>query len=319
MPQIQSKIKFTIVLILLFIQTIGYTQRVSTPPPPTDSLLIYEKDKTFDFGSEVTQINRSGRKSVKRISQPKLLVYLPSHKISGKAPAIIICPGGGYAQLMIDDEGAAIARKLNKAGIVCFVFKYSTSVKGSLKNPKLPLLELQQAITQVRNSYNKWQIDTNKVGLMGFSAGGHLAALGSVKAKLPQIPSNTNTRPNFSILIYPIISFMDSLTSNRSKTRINLLGQQPTASEKIWFSPELQVTPTTPPTFIVHAENDSTALVQNSLVYLQQLIKHNIPAKAIIYEKGGHGFGIINQAENESWYQDLIKWLQLNHFLPQKL
>lgn len=294
-----------------------YAQSENKPYPATDSfkLSIPVQVSMAHSGSEQTLISSKGRQYVKRVSRSTLLAYDPSAEKPQNRAAILICPGGGYAQLMIEDEGAEVARYLNKVNVVTFVLKYSTSENGSISDPKIPLAEAQEAIALIRKHAAEWHIDSSKIGIMGFSAGGHLAALSAVKFEHPQHKYPQSVRPDFTVLIYPVISFLDSLTSNRSKTRTNLLGPHPSLSTKQWFSPEIQLDSNTPPAFIVHAENDSTALVQNSIAYYHGLVKNNIPAKAIFYEKGGHGFGIFNQAEKRSWLKELTDWMKLNQFL----
>ncbi len=167
--------------------------------------------------------------------------------------------------------------------------------------------DLDRAMELIHSNAAQWNIDTSNIGLMGLSAGGHLAAMGSIPGKLGHGPA-------YTMLIYPVISFTDSLTGPRSKTRKTLLGDNPSAAEKIAFSPELHISSYTPRAFVVQAEDDSTSLVGNSLAYYQGLVAHQIPGRLLIYEKGGHGFALHNKAEDEDWMPEAIKWLNLNGF-----
>lgn len=265
--------------------------------------------------SEIWGLSAGGRKFVKKVTVPTLSVFLPKHSKSNRS-AVIICPGGGYSQLSIEDGGYEVARQLAKEGIVAFVLKYRT--KDSVCNSDfslMPLQDVQQAIALVHQNANNWNIDSTKIGLMGFSAGGHLAALAAAKYQYSQIKNNKySLRPAFTILVYPVISFMDALTSKHSSSRKNLLGASISEEQKRWFSPELQVNPQTPPSFIIHAANDSTAMVENSISYYNALLKNHVPVKMLLYQKGGHGFAYYNKEENENWIATAVRWLRLNNF-----
>lgn len=248
-----------------------------------------------------------GRPVVKNVTFPTLTVYRPAHADPDRS-AVIICPGGGYLDLSIEDGGYDIAREFAAAGITALVLKYRTWVPGAFENFRdIPLQDLNRAMAIVLAHAAQWNIDTARIGLMGLSAGGHLAAMGS-------IPGNLEHKPAFTMLIYPVISFRDSLTSRRSKTRRTLLGADPAEQEKLAFSPELHIGKNTPPAFIVQAEDDSTSMVGNSLSYYQGLVANKVPGQLLIYEKGGHGFALHNKAEGEDWMPSAIKWLALNGF-----
>lgn len=248
-----------------------------------------------------------GRPVVKNVTIPTLTLFKPVHADAGRG-AVIICPGGGYLNLSIEDGGYDIAKELAAAGVTAFVLKYRTWVEGAYEHYRdIPLHDLDRAMKLISSNAAQWNIDPANIGLMGLSAGGHLAAMGSIPGKLKQGPA-------YTILIYPVISFRDSLTSPRSKTRATLLGNNPSAEEKIAFSPELHISSNTPRAFVVQAEDDSTSLVGNSLSYYEGLVAHQIPGRLLIYEKGGHGFALHNKAEGEDWMPEAIKWLNLNGF-----
>lgn len=249
----------------------------------------------------------TGRGYVTNVSIPDLTVYKPA-KMNAAKTAIIICPGGGYSKLSIFDGGSDIAKELNKAGITAFVLKYRTCTKNTFTDFKqLPFLDIQAALKIVKEGANEWGIDPNNIGLMGLSAGGHLCAMTAVNTQ--------GIKPAFTLLIYPVISFTNELTSAKSVTKINLLGENISEETKRAFSPELHVSQNTPPAFLVHAEDDSTSLVGNSIAYYQALVKNKIPAQLTVYQKGGHGFALYNKVQDEYWMPSAIKWLLLNNFL----
>jgi acetyl esterase/lipase len=251
-----------------------------------------------------------GRPFVTNVTRPTLTVFMPQRPNAART-AIIICPGGGYSRLSIEDGGYEAAKALAEAGVVAFVLKYRTWQEGAYTSYKnIPLQDLRQAMMMVRAGAEKMNIDTAHIGLLGFSAGGHLAAMA---ASSPAV-----TRPAFTLLVYPVISFTDELTSARSTSRNTLLGRNSSPAEKKAFSPELQVSAATPPTFIVQAEDDSTSLVGNSIAYYQALVANRIPAQLLLYQKGGHGFALYNKAQDEHWMPAAIKWLALNGlYLPK--
>jgi acetyl esterase/lipase len=251
-----------------------------------------------------------GRPSVINVSHPALIAYLPKVPNETKA-AVIICPGGGYVRLTIEDGGYEVARLLADSGIAAFVLKYRTWQDSMFTSYRdLPFNDLQQALSIVYSRARAWNIDTAKIGLLGFSAGGHLAAMGAT--------SKTGKKTAFTILAYPVISFTDSLVSPTLKSRSSLLGKKITEEDKVLYSPELQVSATTPPAFLVHAQDDSTSLVGNSIAYYKALTAKKISGQLLIYPKGGHGFAMYNKAMEESWIPQAIKWLRLNGFYKQK-
>lgn len=257
-----------------------------------------------------------GRRVVRNITIPTLTVFLP-HVSNAAQTAVIICPGGGYNNLSIQDGGIDVAKELAGYGIAAFVLKYRTSnVACNTNNAIVPLQDLQQAIYTVKTNAAKWNIDTTKVGLLGFSAGGHLSAMGATQYRHPQIDTKgISVKPAFTILAYPVISFTDALTSRKSQTKLNLLGKAPSAEQVQWFSPEKNVDAATPPSFLIQASDDSTSLVENSIAYYEALHRQKVPAKLMVYQKGGHGFTAYNKAEGDHWLPVAVKWLKLNDFM----
>ena len=243
------------------------------------------------------------------ISRPTLSIYLPEDK-KEKTPAIIICPGGGYWGLAIKHEGIDPAEAFQKMGIASIILKYRMPGDSIMPDKTIgPLQDLQEAIKTVRLHGLEWNIDTLKIGVLGFSAGGHLAASAGTHFNDPVIKNeeHINLRPNFMILIYPVISFTDSLT--HQGTRDNLLGKNPSEEKVRFFSNELQVNGNTPPAFLVHAGNDKVVNVDNSISFYQALQRNGVDAELLIYPKGGHGFGLNNITTSDKWIDHCKEWL----------
>lgn len=242
-----------------------------------------------------------------KVTTPALQVFSPE-KPNGTG--VIICPGGGYALLAYDKEGALVAQRLAKLGVTAFVLKYRLPSDELMQDKSFgPLQDAMQAMYLVRKNAGKWQLDTAKIGVMGFSAGGHLASSLSTHyadGKLG-IAERISLRPSFSILIYPVIT-MGQYTHAGSKA--NLLGTSPKTDQVQYFSNELQVNAQTPPTFLVHANDDASVPVVNTLMYNEALAKNKVPASVHIYPHGGHGFGLNNKTTSDDWFERLTEWLK---------
>lgn len=251
----------------------------------------------------------SGRGRLDSVTIPAITIFKPAVQDARK-PAIVICPGGGYSTLSIFDGGYDIAKELNKSGIVAIVLKYRTFIPGYYINYTVaPFDDLEKAFQIMKDSAVQWNIDLSNVGVMGLSAGGHLASMKAVNEK--------GFKTAFNILIYPVISFMDYLTSPTTKSRKTLLGKNPSQNLKETYSSELMVSANTKPCFIVQAQDDSTVLVQNSLAFYTELVKQKVKAEMILYQHGGHGFAGYNKAEDDYWIPKMVKWMKLNQFLTK--
>ena len=249
------------------------------------------------------------------VSVPTLSVYQPKKQNKAKS-AVIICPGGGYGILAAGHEGSDVALALNKMGITAFVLKYRLPNDQITADKTIgPLQDAQRALQIVRERVKEWNLDPKKIGIMGFSAGGHLAASASALFENAYIDNQkqTSLRPDFSILLYPVISFSDSLTHLGS--RENLIGKNPSASLIKHYSCELQVTSNTPPAFIVHASDDDAVSVKNSLVYYEALLQKGVFSEMLLYPRGGHGFGMHNKTTTDQWIDQLKHWMQSNSWL----
>ncbi len=252
---------------------------------------------------------------ISKVSVPEITIFQPEQS-TGKNAAVIICPGGGYSILAYNLEGTVVAKILNSWGVTGIVLKYRLPSDEIMKDKSVgPLEDAQRAIQYVRENAAQLNINPDKIGIMGFSAGGHLASTASTHFDKDYIynPNHISLRPDFSILGYPVISMMDSLTHRGS--RDNLLGKNPSPETAKDFSNELQVTKNTPPTFIVLANDDNGVNPENSIKYYEALLKNHVPAEMHIYQNGGHGFGTRLLEGKDNW-MDLVKvWMEHNEFL----
>jgi acetyl esterase/lipase len=261
---------------------------------------------------EKQDTNANGRISITRVSRPALTVYLPP-KEKANGAAIIVVPGGGYRAEAATHEGSDVAKRFNEMGVAAFVLKYRLPSDETMINKEIgPVQDAQRAIQMVREKAKEWGIDKDRVGIIGFSAGGHLASTAGTHFNHAYINvgRKVNLRPDFMILIYPVISFADSIAHMGS--RENLLGKDPSPEKKTAFSNELQVSKKTPPTYLVHAEDDKTVKVQNMLLFATALQKHKVPFDFYLYEKGGHGFGMNNTTSDVKWIDLVQEWLEKN-------
>jgi acetyl esterase/lipase len=246
-----------------------------------------------------------------KVVTPDLTVFLPAPEKANGA-AVMICPGGGYGVLAFDHEGNAIAKWLNDNGIAGFILKYRLPSDQIMVDKSVgPLQDAQEAMRIIRRHASEFKIDPKRIGVIGFSAGGHLASTISThySEKVYDVKDNTSARPDFSLLIYPVVS-MDTLITHRG-SRNNLLGLNPGDEQVRRFSNELQITSDTPPAFLVHSSDDNAVPVMNSIGYYKGLQKNKIPAELHIFQKGGHGYGLaIDKGTESSWPDLCIKWLK---------
>jgi acetyl esterase/lipase len=260
---------------------------------------------------------------IRDVRYPELTVYLPEPAKS-TGTAVVICPGGGYSGVAIDKEGHEVARWLNSIGVAGIVLKYRMphAEAADGKTP-LPLEDVRRALRTVRARAADWHVRPDRVGVMGFSAGGHLASMAATQAG----PDNSNAadaldrapaRPDFAVLLYPVISMHDPVAHTGSRT--NLLGKSPDPKWLDAYSSDQRVTKDTPPTFLVHAKDDKVK-VENSLQFYDALNKAGVPAETCLFEKGGHGFGLgAGGAETKAWPAKCADWMKSRGLLqaPEK-
>ncbi|WP_225975465.1 alpha/beta hydrolase [Panacibacter ginsenosidivorans] len=262
-----------------------------------------------------TSWNKDGILIVSGISIPTITVFeAPKEKRNGTA--VLICPGGGYWVVAAGHEGNDFAKAFNQLGVTAFVLRYRLPNDACMENKSfVPLMDAQQALYLIRKNAKQYGIDENKVGIMGFSAGGHLASTVGTHFNDPARKelADANIRPDFMILGYPVISFDDSI--GHIGSRDALINKNPDQKLLHYFSNEEQVTTKTPPTFLVHASDDDVVKVANSIMFYEALIKNKVPAELHVYEKGGHGFGMNNTTTQDKWFERCINWMRANKWL----
>jgi len=247
---------------------------------------------------------------------PTLSAYLPP-KDKKSGAATIICPGGGYAHLA-DHEGQPVAEWLNTLGVTAFVLKYRL---GPRYHHPAPMQDAARAIRIVRARASEWGLDPQRIGILGFSAGGHLAATAgthfdSGKPDASDVLERVSSKPNLMILIYPVITMRDQTHAGSKK---NLLGAEPSPELVALLSNEEQVTKETPPTFLVHTMNDSAVPVENSLLFVSALRKAGVAFEFHLYERGPHGFGLGGKDPIlTTWPDRCADWLRLHGFAAPK-
>ena len=251
--------------------------------------------------------------SVSLVTEPTITPYFPE-KDKATGTAIIIFPGGSYINLATGHEGEAIAKEFNKFGLAAFVVKYRLPSDQIMVDKTIgPLQDAERAIQIVRQRASEWGVNPNKVGIIGFSAGGHLASTLDTHFDKVVIDNkdNISLRPDFAMLIYPVISFGPYA---HAYSRENLIGKNPSQQLLDLYSNENQVTSNTPPTFLVHAEDDDAVPVQNSLLFYDALVKNKVKAEMHLFQEGGHGFGLINSKNKGRWSEWAENWLKENGF-----
>jgi len=292
--------KKDIYLIYLFMLTVHFTQAqeiIKLWPNGTPGKVVSPKpEETFDG------------KRVRFVSEPTLTVYLPTSENNTKA-AVIICPGGGYGMEAMDHEGYDVAEFLQSHGIAGIVLKYRLPFGHS----ELPLQDAQQAMRLVRSKAAEWRIDPSKIGIAGFSAGGHLASTLSTHFDSGNKESSNpvekwSCRPDYSILIYPVVTFKEEW--GHMGSRENLIGKTNDWRIVQNFCNELQVTKQTPPAFIALADDDTSVKPRNSIEYYLALKREGIPAELHIFQEGGHGFGMYKKGKpHDQWPLMVVEWM----------
>jgi len=275
--------------------------------------VIPQEIKAPDY-KEKEDLKDGKLQSTSQVSIPTLSIFLPKD-IKQNQTAVVILPGGGYSHLAFDKEGTKVAEWLNTLGIAAFVLKYRLPNDLIMTNKVVgPLQDAQEAIRIVRLNSKIWNIDPAKIGIMGFSAGGHLASTLATHydERVYETSSKISARPDFSLLIYPVISMQNDITHKGSQT--NLLGENPSQQDIDFYSNEKKVTPQTPPAFLVHATDDGAVMAENSVNYYLALKKNGVTAELHLYEKGGHGFGLGVNDTSKFWTKACEEWLKSNGY-----
>ncbi|MEE9429565.1 MAG: alpha/beta hydrolase [Melioribacteraceae bacterium] len=280
------------------------------------TLPLWDDDKIPNYKptEEVEEVyNDNGMEVVRLVQKPNIKVYLPAKK-NANGKAVVICPGGGYHVQVTDWEGSDIAKYFNSKGIAAIVLKYRLPFSKSNITPhKSPLLDAKRAMRLVRHNAKEWNINKNEIGIMGFSAGGHLAStLGThfdygIKDSKDEIDS-ISSRPDFMILMYAVVTFKKEFGHIGSKNA--LFGDNENATLVEYYSNELQVSEDTPPTILIHSTDDKAVPVKNSLVFYEALVEKGVNAEMHIYPYGGHGFSLaIGKGYLQTWTDRVFDWL----------
>lgn len=263
---------------------------------------------------EKQHVGEDGKRYLSLVSKPTLTVFMAS-KQKANGTSVIICPGGGYQVLAVEHEGEELAKRFNDYGITAFVLKYRLPSNAIMEDKTIgPLQDVQQALLSVRKDAAKWKLDPNKIGIVGASAGGHLAASAGVHFEKSYIdnPQQVSLKPDFMVLLYPRISMVIGSESSSAK---NLLGPEFKQERMEFFSVDKHVTSNTPATFLLHATDDPVVKVEHSILFYQALIEKKVPAEMHLYKAGGHGFGLNNKTSTDDWFLRLINWLKDSRFI----
>jgi acetyl esterase/lipase len=277
-------------------------QQAAPPPPPPAALPLW-------------QGGAPGAKGDSAVDRPTITPYpLPAGR--GNGTAVVVLPGGGYQHLAMEKEGYAVARWLNSIGVAAFVVQYRL---GPNYHHPSELMDAQRALRTVRAQAVKWGVNPSRIGIMGFSAGGHLASTAGThfdagNASAPDPIDRVSSRPDFMILGYPVITLKDPYAHKGSRTF--LLGANPDPALVASLSNETQVTRDTPPTFIVHATDDTTVPIQNSIMFYEALHAADVPVEMHILQAGRHGFGLgTGNPALSTWPSMLETWLRARGLL----
>ncbi len=284
---------FLVLIICLFIIPVG-----ASAQDGADEVKLLWKDGAPDAKGDTV------------LDKPTLTVFLPGQE-KATGTGVVIFPGGGYSHLAMGKGGYKVARWFNNLGIAAFVVKYRLGMR--YHHPS-QLMDGNRAVQMVRKNAQQWDVNPDKVGIMGFSAGGHLASTVGTHFDTGDPDSSDpfktySSRPDFMILIYPVITMKKDFTHMGS--RMHLLGEDPDPGLVQKMSNETQVTDQTPPTFLVHTSNDSGVPVKNSVQFYTALRNAGVPAEMHVYEDGPHGFGLAEQYDLLSGWTDLCEnWLK---------
>lgn len=278
-------------------------------PPPVQSFPLYGEGEIPNSKPTPDEETDADSGFLRNVSRPRIDVHLPAPSKANGA-GILIFPGGGYAGLTYDYEGTQQARFFIDHGFAAFVVKYRIPSDRTMENKSIgPLQDAQQAMRLVRLRAKDWNVDPARIGVIGFSAGGHLASTLATHFKKAYVdnPEQVSLRPDFLVLVYPVIS-MDATITHLDSRRA-LLGSNPAEEEVRDFSNELQVSDDVPPTLLLHAADDRLVDVDNSIVFFQALRRAGVPVEARLFEKGQHGFFLLSR---DTWQSAIMEWLTLN-------
>lgn len=298
-------------MFLKFYQVLTALTIISLPLVAQKTIALYNGGIPNSIPAENKEYSKGEDLQIFNVTKPTLSIYLPA-KSKTKAAAVIICPGGGYGSLYINREGHDVAKAFAKKGVAAFVLKYRLPSSETMHDRSIgPLQDALQSIKILRQNATQYNIDANKIGIMGFSAGGHLAASAGILFDKQVIPNEEkiNLRPDFMILVYPVIT-MDTLLGHKGST-FNLLGNNPTSTQIDDFSLQLHVTKKTSPAFVTVAADDQ---MLNSAVLACAAFKDNsVSFESHIYSTGGHGF--LKYPAFADWTRLVFDWMKVNEWI----
>jgi acetyl esterase/lipase len=281
-------------------------------------MLLWPAGHAANQGDEPKKID-SAEWTERVTVSPKITPFLPEAG-KGNGAAIVICPGGGYSGLAMQKEGLEVAEWLRSRGIAGIVLRYRCG--GGKNQQPVPLEDAKRAIRTVRSRAAEWGVDPQRVGILGFSAGGHLASTAATmfdagKPESDDPVERQSSRPDFAVLVYPVITLVGE--AGHRGSRNNLLGADASEALAETWSTDRRVTDKTPPTFLVHAGDDKGVTVENSLLFYKALVANGVPAELHVYETGGHGFGMFReQRPADKWPEQLEPWLASRGLLAPK-
>lgn len=273
-----------------------------------DEILLWPDDHPANVSSGDSAEQVAESRTVVH-DHPGILVRLAKENNTGAC--VLVIPGGGYGRLAMDHEGTQVAKWLNERGIHAAILQYRCG--GGKNSHPAPLDDARRAMKLIRSNAKAWSVDPKRVGVIGFSAGGHLASSLSTMwddgdPSADDSIERQSSRPDFSMLVYPVISMEEGIAHGGS--RQNLLGDSPDTQFVEKMSTYRQVNDRTPPTFLAHATDDTGVIPENSIRYYQALVRHKVPAEAHFYDRGGHGFGMRTlETKANRWLDDLEAWL----------
>lgn len=299
---------FCTALLLMAMISSSVAQGTAPNIPLYPDRVINAKTTPVDFVETTTAELR-----ISKVSQPALVPFYPE-KGKANGTAVIICPGGSYVLLAAAHEGYDVAREFSKIGVTAFVLKYRLPSDEIMKDKSIgPLQDAQTALMIVRKNAAAWGIKSDRIGILGFSAGGHLASTAATHFNKPVIDTKgISVRPDFAILAYPVISFGEF---GHRGSQNNLLGKDASKEQIDLYSNELQVTKDTPPTFLMHATDDGGVSYKNSLLFYEALVKNKVKTELHLFQAGGHGFGLINSKSKAHWFDWARDWMEANGWL----
>ena len=284
--------------------------------PDQQQVKLYDGDPpgepTWDKDEPIPEMSEGQGGRLGFVHEPVLDIYHAKGE-NRTGAAVVICPGGGYRILAYNHEGRDVAEWLNDHGITGIILRYRMF---PYRHP-VPMMDVQRALQTARSKANDWALDPERIGVLGFSAGGHLASTATVHHKAPDPDSEdpverVSSRPDFAVLIYPVVTMREW---THGGSRRNLLGQEPSDDLIALLSNEEQVDANTPPTFLVHSKDDRAVKIKNSEMFLAAMKKHNVPGELMAFDTGGHGYGLGRASTNpdkahetDAWPKRCIEW-----------